>query len=163
MILLAIDPGNIESGYCYVRDDYEPTLFGKISNEEMMQEISAGGYDALAVEMVSHYGSGMPAGKTVFDTVRWIGRFEQEAYRRGKKFKLIFRIDEKIDLCKDSRAKDTNIRRALIDRFAKTESGKGTKKDPDFFYGFSADAWSAFAVGTIWWDMYYGKYQSKVG
>ncbi len=162
MMLLAIDPGNIASGYCFVRNDYEPLEFGKIVNEDLMKIVMEGDFDVLAVEMVAHYGSGMPAGKTVFDTVRWIGRFEQEAYRQGKRFDLIFRIDEKIDLCKDSRAKDPNIRRALIDRFAHTESGKGTKKDPDFFYGFSADSWSAFAVACVWYDIHYGKYVSKV-
>lgn len=152
MIILSIDPGNIESGYCYIRDDYKPVLFGKETNEELLQEVIAGGYDVLVVEMVAHYGKGMPAGKTVFDTVRWIGRFEEAAKERGKTFDLILRIEEKVNLCKDSRAKDANIRQALIDRFAKTPSGKGTKKEPDFFYGFAADAWMAYATGATWID-----------
>ena len=48
--------------------------------------------------------------------------------------------EEKLDLCGSLSAKDANIRQALVDRYAPGQPnfGKGTKKDPGFFYGFSA-------------------------
>ena len=53
-----------------------------------------------------------------------------------------------MNLCYDSRAKDGNIRQALIDRFGPV----GTKKAPGWFYGVSKDVWAAVAVGVTWAD-----------
>jgi hypothetical protein len=47
------------------------------------------------------------------------------------------------------KAKDGNIRQALIDRFGPV----GTKKNPGWFYGFSGDVWQAYAVGVTYADM----------
>lgn len=152
MVILAIDPGNIESGYVLMRSDGKPYKHGKVPNDELLDRVTYACYDALVIEMVAHYGKGMPAGKTVFDTCVWIGRFSQEAKRRNLPVHTIMRGEEKINLCGSVKAKDGNIRQALIDRFAKTANGKGTKKDPDFFYGFAADEWQAFAVGITWLD-----------
>ena len=152
MLVLAIDPGNEESGYVLLSDHYEPLLHGKLPNDDLLLYVASMQFDTLVLEMVGHYGKGMPAGKTVFDTCVWIGRFIQEAAQRKIPAYTVMRGEEKINLCGSAKAKDANIRQALIDRFARTPNGKGTKKEPDFFYGFAADAWQAYAVGITWLD-----------
>jgi hypothetical protein len=104
------------------------------------------------IEMVASYG--MAVGKSVFETCVMIGRLTEAAKTIGVPVDYIYRMEEKVTICHDSKAKDSNIRQALIDRFAQHDlkNGKGTKKDPDWFYGFAADTWSAYAVGTVWFD-----------
>ncbi len=68
----------------------------------------------------------MSVGKTVFDTCVWIGRFIQQVDEIGKEYSYIYRKDEKMNLCHSMKAKDSNIRQALIDRFGEV----GTKKKP---------------------------------
>ena len=144
MKILAIDPGNIESAYCVIEDEtYKPVEFGKIGNEEILKKIEELEYDTLVVEKIASYG--MAVGATVFDTCIWIGRFVQAS---KKTHEYIYRKDEKMNLCNSMKAKDSNIRQALIDRFGEV----GVKKSPGFFYGFKKDIWAAFAVGVTYLD-----------
>lgn len=155
MNILAIDPGNTFSAYVLMDGgSYEPRAFGKVPNEELLDVLaSTAGPDVpVILEMVASYG--MAVGREVFDTCVWIGRFTQAAVQLDAAVAYVYRMEEKQNLCHDSRAKDSHIRQALIDRFAAHDfkSGKGTKRDPDFFYGFKADVWAAFAVGTTYLD-----------
>lgn len=160
-MILAIDPGNEKSAFVLLEDDLRPVWHGKVPNAQMISEIipeaEHGRKDIiLALEMVASYG--MLVGREVFDTCFFSGMFWQksQAMRRC----IVYRMDEKLNLCHDSRAKDANIRQALIDRFAPgvPNSGKGTKKNPGWFYGFSADVWQAYAVGVTCADMMAGRY-----
>lgn len=151
--ILAIDPGNIESAYVLLNgESYNPIEFDKSYNEDVIEKINYYNFDVLIVEMIASYG--LAVGKSVFDTCVWIGRFIQEAQKRGIPFELIYRKEEKMNLCHSMKAKDTNIRQALIDRFGEV----GTKTKPGFFYGFKKDIWSAFAVGVTYLDKIGGKY-----
>ena len=161
-MILAIDPGNRQSAYVVMASDLRPLEFKKAENEETLARIPQllGRYGdlSLAIEMVASYG--MPVGASVFETCVWIGRFWQACDILPRKA-LVYRMDEKLCLCHDSRAKDANIRQALIDRFAYgvPNKGKGTKKSPGWFYGFSADVWQAYAVGVTCADMMEGRYK----
>ena len=159
-LIMAIDPGCTESGYVVVRHDgNEITQVvdkGKVENKEIysvMNQYLA--YD-LAIEMVACYG--MPVGAEVFDTCVWIGQFLREANtgKLARKIKLIYRKEEKLNLCGNTAAKDANIVQALIDRYAygQPNKGKGTKKQPGFFYGFAKDVWQAMAVAVTYFDLY---------
>ena len=100
-------------------------------------------YDLLVIEMIASYG--MPVGKEVFDTCVFI----QKAKEVQKAYQYIYRKDEKMNICNSMKAKDSNIRQALIDRFGPV----GTKKNPGWFYGFKADVWSDYAIGIKYIDM----------
>lgn len=152
--ILAIDPGNIESAYCVIdKNTYKPIEFDKIENEKLLEYI----YDylpnevnTLVIEKIASYG--MAVGASVFDTCIWIGRFVQEyldfTSPYYQKVEYIYRKEEKINLCNSMKAKDSNIRQALIDRFGIV----GTKKEPGWFYGFKKDIWAAYAVGITYLD-----------
>lgn len=159
-ILLAIDPGNIESAYIVLGSDWAIRVHKKASNEIILADLKnaleghAEPITDLAIEMVASYG--MAVGATVFDTCVWAGRFWQVCEAVEHK-EWIYRKDEKINLCGSMRAKDANIRQALVDRFARNtpNSGKGTKKNPGYFYGFRADEWAAMAVAVTYADMFW--------
>lgn len=100
--------------------------FSKVENDYLKSWIYTHDdlFDELIIEMVASYG--MPVGETVFQTCVWIGRFIQQVDYIGKKYSYIYRKDEKMNICHSMKAKDSNIRQALIDRFGQV----GTKKKP---------------------------------
>lgn len=159
-LILAIDPGNTESGYVVVEHDGQEITGvvekGKVSNSEILLLLAKYPRYDLAIEMVASYG--MPVGAEVFDTCVWIGRFWQYAIQIAhiESADLIYRKEEKLYLCGNLTAKDSNITQALVDRFAPgvPNKGKGNMKNPGFFYGFSKDAWQAMAVATAYFDKY---------
>ena len=144
MKILAIDPGNVESAYVIMGEDYKPLEFGKVDNNKLLEYMEIPIYDKVVIEMVASYG--MAVGATVFETCVWIGKYLQAS---GVPTERIFRKDVKMNLCGQTRAKDSNIRQALIDRFGVV----GTKKKPGWFYGFKSDIWAAYAVGVTYYDM----------
>lgn len=152
-MILAIDPGPVESawvlwdGTSVVEHAIEPnaavaTLVGTLA----LQASDLGDPDTLAIEMVESYG--MAVGASVFETVFWIGRFA-EAWDDDDHLRRIGRKAVKLHLCGSTRAKDDNVRQALIDRFGGVE-GKavavGKKASPGPLYGIKSHEWAALAV-----------------
>jgi len=154
VIVLAIDPGNEESAWCLYGGGH-PLAFSKESNAAVLYGCSlwaqgAGPFvyaDCLAIEMIASYG--MPVGREVFETCVWIGRFI-EAW--NGKHELVYRKDVKLHLCGQTRAKDANIRQALLDRWGGKAKAIGTKAQPGPLYRMKADEWSALAVAVTFAD-----------
>ena len=148
-MILAIDPGCNESAYVVLDERLKPVKFGKVYNTDMLDVIENADCEHIAIEMVASYG--MAVGKEVFETVFWIGRFWETALLTDCKYiQKIYRKDEKMNLCHNMKAKDSNIRQALIDRFGVV----GVKKAQGWFYGVSKDVWAAIAVGVTYHDLY---------
>lgn len=148
MRILAIDPGNTMSAWCGLLDG-KPRDCAKESNVEVLDRVrkvwQPSYHDVLAIEMIESFG--MAVGKEVFETVRWIGRFQEAWESRGGKTMLVYRKDVKRFHCGTTRATDANIRAALLDRYGPgREIAVGTKRAPGPLYGIKGDEWSALAV-----------------
>lgn len=157
--ILAIDPGNEQSAYVLLDENLKPIDYKIIDNESLLEYLERGliyqndnAELYFAIEMVSCYG--MPVGKEIFETCLWIGKFIHAIEMRyAYQVRLIYRKEEKINLCNSMKAKDGNIRQALIDRFGEV----GIKKNQGWFYGVSKDIWSAVAIGVTYHDLYLSK------
>ena len=115
----------MESAFCIIDSEtYKPLEFDKVANRQIRTVLYNEDYNLLVIEMIASYG--MSVGQTVFDTCVWIGRFQELALNCRKSTEYIYRKDEKMNLCHSMKAKDSNIRQALIDRFGPV----GTKKNP---------------------------------
>jgi hypothetical protein len=144
MYVLAIDPGNTQSAWLlYDRNIEAPKDFGIESKTELLLRIK--NFKAKSTTRLAVL---MRFGKSVFDTCVWIDRLI-DAWG-WPTYTQIYRLDVKMHLCHDSRAKDGNIRQAIIDRYPASGGGKipqiGTKKQPGLLYGIKKDLWSALAI-----------------
>lgn len=146
MKILAIDPGTTMSAFVLF-DGITIHDKGKIENKLMKEYLDEASADIMIVEMIASYG--MPVGKEVFETCLFIGRLlEKWEFEKKKPTALVFRKEVKIHHCGSMKAKDGNIRQALIDRFGEP----GTKKAPGVTYGISADVWQALALAVYYYD-----------
>lgn len=145
MTLLAIDPGTTESGFVTMHDGklVSADVWPNYLLIERLSDSDPKDGDRLCIEMIASYG--MPVGAEVFQTCVWIGEFKRQwKIATGKEVIFAFRRDIKVHLCGTTKAKDANVRQALIDRFGKP----GTKKNPGPTYGLKSHLWAAFALAV---------------
>lgn len=155
MRVVAIDPGYQQSAY--VVWDGEQVLYrGTYPNEDMLRGLHWLYHHPPVVyvfEQVESYG--MAVGREVFQTVFVTGRMYQQACSTASPSQAVLmpRRAVKLHLCHSAKAKDSNIRQALIDRFGGTKAEAiGTKAKPGPLYGIRADEWAALAIAVTWWD-----------
>lgn len=147
MKILGIDPGPDKSAFVVWNGNTWVTA-EIVKNEVMRTVLLASDYDYLAIEMVAHYG--MAVGKEVFETCVWIGRFI-ECSTRAPSFpcNLVYRREIKMHFCNSMKAKDANIRQAILDRFGGKEKAIGNKATPGPLYGIKSHLWSALAIALF--------------
>lgn len=152
-MIFAIDPGPKLSAYVEF-DGVRVVDHGIDENASIWEMMFWTEADEMAIEMVASYG--MPVGEDVFQTVWEIGRMCHQwecVAKAGAPAQLVYRKDVKLHLCGDTRAKEANIRQALIDRFGPgKEAAIGRKATPGPLYGVKSHEWSALAVAVTWWD-----------
>ena len=144
-IIIGIDPGNTHSaGVLLIKGEIANHAY--LPNKEFMEWIwlAAHGHREISIvcEMIASYG--MAVGKTIFDTCVFIGHIQANF----PKLERVTRIQVKSTICHSGKAKDANIRQALIDLYGPA----GTKKNPGPTYGISGDVWAALAVATAFRD-----------
>lgn len=181
MKIMAIDPGTAESAYVILDDQYQIFSADKVGNDVVLSIIAdAPGLDAVIIEDIEpRYSStdrsaaGAVMGQSTIETIKAFGRFSWQASLRGLMVGSIFRRDERSCLIPTKRNglpplpetapkhADGQIRVSLVRRFARhdKERGRGTKANPDTFYGFHGDMWQAMAVGVTWLDQ--AKWRAK--
>ncbi len=144
-MILAIDPGNEQSGYV-VFDGERVVRCGVVRNmdmfEVMQQEYSR---CELAIEMAESFG--MKVWSQVFTTVLWTGRFVQEweSHTAFRPTRYVTRRQVKQHICGSARARDPDIKRELMNQFGE----KGTKANPGKLFGIKSHAWAALAVAVV--------------
>ena len=139
---VGIDPGPRESAFV-VWDGQRVVQSGDMPNSELAAYLDSAHDDTtVACEWIESFG--MAVGREVFETVFAIGAFSQHAVLR-----LVPRRDVKLHICQSPRAKDGNIRQAIIDRFGEV----GTKKNPGPLFGIAGHRWSALAVAVTAHDL----------
>ena len=152
-IILAIDPGSEQSAYVLWdgKSILSMAIYPNHTLLDLLQDWPLKSEKFLVVEQVASYG--MAVGKTIFDTVFWSGRFCEAWLNAGTGFHSLPRKAVKMHLCHSMRAKDSNIRQSLIDRFG----APGTKKAPGLTYGLKKDLWQAFALAVTYYDQRHSK------
>jgi len=143
-IIVGIDPGTDKSAIVAIQG-MKIILKNIMPNEEMLNTV-ASLKEMIRPEVIVWCEmiecQGMPVGRETFTTVLWIGKYMLQAELVGVPFHLLTRREEKLHLCGSMRAKDANIRQALIDIYGE----QGTKKNPGGTYGVSSHCWAALAV-----------------
>jgi hypothetical protein len=149
--VLGLDPGPEQSAFVWFDGD-RPGLNGIVSNEEMLALLAQAQTNRANIfcEDIASYG--MAVGASVFSTCIWIGRYWQRCVDHAR-FNRVYRRDVKLHLCNSPRAKDGNVRVALIDRIGP----QGTKRQPGPTYGIRSHVWAALAVAVYGHDQLSGR------
>lgn len=170
MRILAIDPGPSECGVVVI-DSAGIVLARVMTTADTLALVrhrswGMGGSDGVCV-CEWFKARGMPLGDESLQTVRVEGAI-REAWFEDSTFHPLSRADVKLHLCGSAKAKDPNVRAALLDRYggkaaiAPGRKGKpATRKRPAEpfrapgpLHGLKEHCWAALAVAVTWADLH---------
>ena len=145
--LYAIDPGTEYSAFLSIEPDGK--VSGNILRNDVLVSIlnngDVAGFGHLVIEQIESYG--MAVGREVFETVFWSGRFAQAWGCPGQfTWSMLPRKAVKLALCGTVKAKDANIRQALIDRYG----GPLCVKKGGPLAGIKSHLWAALALAVTY-------------
>ena len=149
--IVAIDPGTERSALVEIHWPSMKVIRAVIEpNAEILELLKYRlQWEQVVIEMIASYG--MPVGAEVFETCVWIGKFLEWS---GPNAARLYRREVKLELCGSPRAKDANVRQALIDIYGPgKEKAIGLKKTPGPLFGFKADMWAALGVAVTFGRM----------
>lgn len=137
-IYIGIDPGPEEHGVVWYDSQAQRVVRAEnlITTDLIPSLFDFDG--VVGIEWIESFG--MTVGKDVFQTCLEVGRLVDAP----KRLRLIPRRLVKMHLCGTMRAKDPNVRQALIDKLGPV----GTKKNPGPVHGVSGHLWSALAIAV---------------
>lgn len=155
-LVTGIDPGPRKSAWVTLNGK-DIVGHGYEDCDKLALDLGSGKFSghAIGCEMVASYG--MPVGGDTFETVYWVGYFHACALQgKASSFYKLYRKTEQefpsilMHLCKSNRARDANVRQAIIDMYEPTGGGKtpqvGTSKNRGPLYGITTHNWAALAV-----------------
>lgn len=150
-MIVAIDPGPKHSGVVVFDESLWTVEHAYCEQNEHILKYLRSKRLHLAIETMA--AMGMAVSQDTFETQLWAGRFVEAVDNNEGQVKPFFRKEIKLHLCGNMRAKDSNVRRATMDKFPATGGGKeprkGTKKQPGPLYNVSGnDVWSALAIAV---------------
>ena len=151
-LVFGIDPGPTRSAWFILDIEGAPLHWALEPNDAVRDRCRLIADDTLSwrvvIERIESFG--MTVGAETFDTAVWVGRFMECV--GPERVTLRSRRAVKLDLCGHVRAKDPDVRQALIDRFGGKDIAIGRKANPGPLYGVHADCWSALALALTYRD-----------
>lgn len=156
-LVLAIDPGSSDSAWVLC-NGMNIIAKAKEDNHEAIKSFNSILSEKDNVEIVIEYPAprGQPMYTQIVDTIFWIGMFVHATVGDKGKYTRIDRKDVKMHLCGNTKAKDGNVRAALLSRYPASGGGKigqiGIKNNPGPLFGVSNDIWAALGVAITFME-----------
>ena len=153
ILILGIDPGPQESAYFVLEDGKITPSRAYFANDQLLGLLGsakASGICRIAIETLQNYNAPM-SGDTI-NTVKWVGRFIQQALCSGFEEEVdvreYVRPSIKAFLVGTASCNDVAVKRALECRYGYARKGQPLEG----LKGAKDHQWAALAVATFCWD-----------